>query len=226
MERVVWIPFEAPYSYEFFERTLSWIKERPQKNFRILTYDPNRPTHIAHPALLNLVWGSQIYLRGHGLAGDAHVTTTYNNGKQKLHIHDSIDRLLDMGLPSTFRGTIKFYSCFSALTGVPKYLGGGTPVFDKKHPEDILKTKMKGGNYAPKGIPLAKVGANYFRSKGFNKCKFLGYKGPLTGAYVDSDNAKDNQMHKYCEEVKYDCYGTAHFQPTKSRRASDARASF
>lgn len=228
MDRVVWIPFPPPYSHEFLERTNTWVRERPEKNFRVVVYNPRRtalglpPT----PMLQNLVKGSQIYLRGHGLSGDPNVTTSYNGAALKLPITESIDRLIEMGLPTDFRGTIKFYSCFSALAGKPKYVSGGTFVFDKKDPSDILKTKIKGGVFGPAGSPLAKVGANYFRSLGFQHCKYIGYKGPLTGAYVDSDHSSDGRTHKYCEEVTYDAFGTAHFSPNKDRRASDARKSF
>ena len=228
MERVVWIPFPPPYSQEFMERTNTWVKERPEKNFRIIVYNPQRIALGAglNPLLFNLINGSQIYLRGHGLSGDPHVTTNYDGRSLKLPITDSIDRLVAMGLQPNFRGTIKFYSCFSALKGKPQYIDDGQMIFDKDDPTNILKIKLKGGNFGPTGSPLAKLGANYFRQLGFQHCKYLGYKGPLSGAYVDSDHSPDGRTHKYCEEVTYDAFGAAHFAPKKDRLASDARKSF
>lgn len=228
MNRVVWIPFPPPYSHEFLERTNSWVRERPEKNFRIVVYNPARAAMGVGPCpqLLNLVKGSQIYLRGHGLSGDSHVTTSYNGTSVSLTIQESIDRLMEMGFSPQFRGTIKFYSCFSALSGKRKWIDGGTFIYDRNDPGNILKTRIKGGNYGAKGTALAKTGASYFRSLGFKHCKYLGYLGPLTGAYVDSDHSADGRTHKYCEEVSYDAFGQAHFQPNKDRRASDARRSF
>lgn len=228
MHRIIWIPFAGQEATEFLERSNNWLQERPDKNFQIVTYNPQRNAMGlgSHPALLNLINGSQIYMRGHGLPGNPHVTTTVNGTSVRLHITESIDRLIEMGLSTNYRGTIKFYSCFSALKGKPKYQDGGTLVFDKNHPTDVLYTKIKGGTFSTGPFhPLAKVGARYFRQLGFSHCKYLGYKGPLTGTYVDGGDP-DNLNHKYCEVVKFDAFGDHHFQPLKNRRASDARKSF
>ncbi|MCI0700131.1 MAG: hypothetical protein L0241_03480 [Planctomycetia bacterium] len=162
MHRIIWIPFAA--SQEFVKKSNNWLAERPEKNFVVVVWNPKREELGlgAHPALLNLINGSQIYMRGHGLPGDPHVTTTNNDKTEKIHIHESIDRLIISGLPPTYRGTIKFYSCFSALKGVPKYIDGGEFVFDMKHPTDVMRTKIIGGNFTTGPFtPLAKVGASY-----------------------------------------------------------------
>ncbi len=169
MHRIIWIPFPDNEALEFLERSKNWVKERPDKNFQIVVYSPLRLAlgEGRHPALTNLMNGSQIYMRGHGLPGDPHITTTANGKQVKIHISESIDRLVDMGLSTDYRGTIKFYSCFSAMKGVPKYTGGGTLTFDKKHPEDIMKTKIKGGTFTKGPFPpLAEAGRGTSGSSG------------------------------------------------------------
>jgi hypothetical protein len=132
-----------------------------------------------------------------------------------------------MGLQDDYRGTFNFYSCFSALEGKPQWVfGTGQIVFDKKDPGNILKSKVKGGTFTTGPVtPLAKVGANYFRSLGFKRCRYVGYKGPLSGTYVDGGD-EDGLNHKYCEYVQFDAFGGHHFQPLKNRRAKDAKKSF
>lgn len=224
MHRIIWIPWERSEAYEFLERSENWLQERPDKNFQIVLYNPARASVGLgeHPALMNLVNGSQIYMRGHGQPGSSRITTNLAGGRAiSMDITESIDRLLEMGLPGTYRGTIKFYSCFSAVKGKPKYLDGGQLKLHK----NPMKTTAKGGNWTTGPFhPLAKIGANYFRSLGFQHCKYLGYKGPLTGKYVDSDATGEN--HKYCERVTFDGLGQVHFDKNKDRRASDARKSF
>lgn len=227
MDRVIFIPFEQPMAYEFLERTNSWVQERPEKNFRVVIYNPQRAVlgMGANPQLMNLVKGSHIYLRGHGLPGDHHVVTNLQGGgTRRISIQESIDRLIEMGLDRNFRGTIKFYSCYSGVASKDKWQSGTGQLILNSDP---MKTKVKGGTFAPGAVALAKVGADYFRSLGFKHCKYVGYLGPLTGKYEDSDSSPDGAKHKYCEIVSFDALGDKHFlQPSKSIRASDARKKF
>jgi len=229
MDRVVFIPFPPPYSYEFMERTNSWVKERPEKNFRIVTYNPGRAALGVgrNPLLMNLLNGSSIYLRGHGLPGDPHVTTSLNGTVLKITIQESIDRLMEMGLGNDFRGTLKFYSCYSGLDQPKKWVSGtGTLVFSPDG--DLHNTKVKGGTFTPATKSLASVGASYFRSLKFKHCKYVGYLGPLTGKYEPSDSSPDGRNYKWCEVTAFDPLGDRYNvnSTAKTTRAKDAQKFF
>ncbi|HUZ65191.1 MAG TPA: hypothetical protein VMU82_15905 [Acetobacteraceae bacterium] len=227
MDRVIFIPFPPPYAHEFMERTNNWVQERPEKNFRIIVYNPQRAALGLgrSPLLMNLMNGSSIYLRGHGLPGDPHVTTSLNGAVVKITIQDSIDRLMEMGLRNDFRGTLKFYSCYSGLDQPKKWVSGtGTLVFT----DDVHKTKVKNGTFTAATKSLASVGASYFRSLKFKHCKYVGYLGPLTGKYEPSDSSPDGRNYKWCEVTTFDTLGDRYkVDPTmKVTRASEAQKFF
>jgi hypothetical protein len=222
MERVVFIPFPMPHHQEFLSKTLNWVQERPNKNFRLLIYNPNykRLGCGPHPRLQNLMNGSHIYIRGHGLPGKATITTS----GQILHIMDAIDRIIEMGLSTDFRGTIKFYSCFSGLDQPRKYVKGG----EYRLHNNPMKTTVRGGEWEEKTDALARVGASYFRSWGFELCRYVGYLGPLTGKYEDSDSSPDGRNHKWCEITVFNPLGMRFNKnaTNKVTRAIDAQREF
>jgi len=234
MDRVVFIPFQQPYAHEFLERTNNWLLERPDKNFRVVVYNLMRsPLWGPNPMLLNLIKGSSIYIRGHGMPGVAQLTTHYRNDDISITIQKAIDRLIEMGLERDFRGTIKFYSCYSGLDQPPK-LQHGTGTFSAtkdgrikgalRSPDGQLQ--LERGTFSPATKSLASVGAAYFRSLGFLQCKYYGYRGPLTGKYEPSDSSPDGRNHKWCELTTFDWLGDMQSvnATVKGVRASDPRA--
>ena len=225
MDRVVFIPFAQPYAAEFLERTNNWVAERPEKNFRIVVYNPERArlgVTAGHPALKNLIKGSTIYIRGHGLPGATAVTTSLNGHHVSLPITDAIDRLLEMGLDNSFRGKIKFYSCYSGLAQPPKYQDGGQ-LYVKRG-----EFHAQGGSWKAASQALAKTGASYFRQLGFKHCKYYGYLGPLTGKYEESDTVDPGNTHKFCEITTFNPLGDKVRVSTENKitRASEARKMF
>lgn len=227
MYRVVFVPFPYPSCLEFLEKTKNWVEERPNKKFRPLVYDPG---HIAegwrpHPYLTkNLIDGSHIYIRGHGLPGSRFLTTYFNKNPVTVSIEVAIDRLLEMGLRPEFRGVIKFYSCNSGLDQPSKWLQGGEMKLDN----DPFKSTVIGGEWSRRTNALAYVGARYFREKGFWLNKYIGYLGPLTGKYENSDSSPDGRNHKWCEVQVFDGLGLPRDKNSTemSTRAIDAQKLF
>src|SRR5690348_11878228 len=110
MPRIIWIPWPEAEAEEFLERSTQW-NDVSGKGFQIITWSPGTSLD-----LLETLMDGKIYMRGHGTPGSPFVTT---KGKS-LNIRESIDRIIGMGLQPAFAGTIKFYSCYSAVDGVVK----------------------------------------------------------------------------------------------------------
>ena len=227
MIRVVFIPFDTNSQREFVDRTVNWQRARASKDYKIICYQ----TGVKIPLLQNIIGGSQIYIRGHGLLGVPAIYTEERIGEadaqpaQQLQITVVIDRLIEMGLPTNFRGTIKFYSCFSGLAK-PK---SAVPMTgDTKKRWLTGKPYLANAQWRPAAEALAKIGANYFRSQGYTQCRFIGYKGPLKGEYdIDPDVDGDSTDHKYCSVVTFDYRGVANFSfSDRSTRAKDAQKEF
>ena len=224
MSRIIWIPWSGQDADEFIERSDQWKTVSP-KDFKIITYQPG----TVDDDLVNFATG-KIYMRGHGQPGSPSVTT---HGKS-LHIHSSIDRLIEMGLKSTFSGVIKFYSCYSAIDGVLKMRTEMKPAPKLQLGPIKLGTKIV-SKQVDKGIfegsrdCLAKRGAAYFRSKGFRSCSFHGYEGPLSGKMElkTDEELVSGHYHKHCLEIHFDPTGTAVSHPESAgRRANEARQNF
>lgn len=233
MDRVVFIPFDAASQREFVARTENWQQARASKDYKIVRYQSG----VQSPLLLNIIGGSQVYIRGHGLLGvPAIYTEDRKDGEdaqpgQQLPITTVIDRLIGMGLHPNFRGTIKFYSCFSGLAKPQSAMPfTGT----EWNPANSLIswatgiTFLVGAQWRPAADALAKIGANYFRSQGFAQCRFIGYKGPLKGEYdIEPDADGDSPDHKYCSVVTFDFRGVAVFSfADRSTRAKQAQQEF
>ena len=118
MERVIFVPFNQNCQHEFRIRSENWQVAKPSKNFQIFI------NQRSPPLLLNLHDGSQIYIRGHGLHGVPRFSPRTGSVARRathaaLPIVEVINRLIEMGLQPNYRGTIKFYSCFSGLDKPP-----------------------------------------------------------------------------------------------------------
>jgi hypothetical protein len=224
MSRIIWIPWSGHDADEFIERSDQW-KEVSPKSFQIITYEPRKVNHD-----LGKFGTGKIYMRGHGMPGSPFVTT---HGKN-LHIHSSIDRLIEMGLKTSFAGVIKFYSCYSAIDSVQKMRN--MKVAEPKFKLGMIKmgTKMVDRN-VDKGIfegsrdCLARRGAAYFRSKGFTSCTFHGYEGPLSGKMEQKSDEElvSGHYHKHCLEIHFDADGNAvSHAESAGRRANEARQNF
>jgi hypothetical protein len=222
--RIIWIPWSGHDADEFVERSDQWNDVSP-KNFTIITYQPDAASDV----LQNLRKG-KIYMRGHGMPGSPFVTTHGIN----LHIHSSIDRLIGMGLQPTFAGTIKFYSCYSAVDSVqkmrtdmvqePKFKLGKIRLGRKFVTKEVDKSIFEGSRDC-----LARRGAAYFRSRLFHSCGFHGYEGPLSGKMEQKSDEElvSGHYHKHCLEIHFDEVGAAVSHPESAgRRASLARQDF
>lgn len=233
MDRVVFIPFDLVSQREFVKRTENWQRARAGKDYKIVRYQSGAQS----PLLLNIVGGSQVYIRGHGLLGVPAIYTEDRVGgedaqpKQQIEITVVIERLIGMGLQPNFRGTIKFYSCFSGLNkpASAKPFTGVTYTPETSWWGWLTgKPYLSGAQWNPAADALAKIGANYFRSKGFFQCNFIGYKGPLKGEYdIEPDALGDSPDHKYCSVVTFDYRGVAVFSfADRSTRAKHAQKEF
>jgi hypothetical protein len=201
MARIIWIPWPEAEAGEFIERSEQWNEVSP-KSFTIITYKA-----ATKNAMLQSLERGSIYMRGHGMPGNPSITT---RGKS-LHISSSIDRLIEMGLDNdTFHGTIKFYSCYSAVDSVmkmrsamvtvPKLSIGRLKIGQKTVSREVDKGLFEGSRDC-----LARRGAAYFRSRGFTRCKFQGYPGPLSGKMeVKTDEElATGHYHKHCLEIDF-----------------------
>jgi hypothetical protein len=107
--------------------------------------------------LLSMTDG-QIYIRGHGLAGDACISSGQDSHESaRLHANDVARRLIDSGLQPGFAGKIKCYNCHSAESG-------------------------------PGEAPFAQVFADAMYQAGYQHCTYWGYEGQLTSFYEDRPN--------------------------------------
>ncbi len=100
----------------------------------------------------------QIYIRGHGLPGDACISSGENSHEsRRLHANDVARRLIDSGLQTSFAGKIKCYNCHSAEASLS-------------------------------GSPFAQVFADAMWRAGYKNCTYWGYQGSLTSFYEARNN--------------------------------------
>ena len=204
-QRVIWIPWQSgTCDCDFFARSQQWQGARPDKNYIIVSWNPNSVSYY----LGNLIGlQCEIYMRGHGVAGDPTINPTNTaNNPNRILIYESIDRICQMGLKATFQGKIKFYSCFSALDGAdrtrtvykpkPKW-GVGQARFGP-----TVLTEKQVPIPRPEGTwdPLARRGAAYFRSLGFNFCTFWGYRGVCSGE-MQNEGENDGLAHRHVQPM-------------------------
>ncbi len=227
MSRIIWIPWPAADAAEFLERSTQWQDAKQGvKTFTIITYAAGTTNDI----LANLATGS-IYMRGHGMPGSPSVTTR----GQSLHIRASIDRLIEMGLKTTFAGTIKFYSCYSAVDSVVKMRTEMATVPKVKlgplhFGSKVVSQQVDKGIFEGSRDSLAQRGAAYFRSQGFHLATFQGYPGPLSGFMEQKtdDELANGHFHKHCLQIDFNMGAPVSRSDIASvgRRASADRSNF
>jgi hypothetical protein len=143
-----------------------------------------------------------------------------------LPISDACQRLIDSGLGSDFPGVIKFYSCHSGtkliasalseeqrkwtaemekfrflVDAVEKELaklgpGDGGKKANLEVQLTAYRERLK--KHQPEDKAMARQGADYMRSKGFKRCCFYGYLGPL-GSLYELETDDSDVWHKTVE---------------------------
>lgn len=223
--RIIWIPWQEAEAGEFIERSEQWQDVSP-KSFTIICYAPG----TVNETLRDLRKGS-IYMRGHGMPGNPCVTTR----SKSLHITDSIDRLIGMGLGKHFAGKIKFYSCYSAVDSVVKMRSVSTMepklrIGKLRFGSRVVTREVDKGIFEGSRECLARRGAAYFRSKGISQCVFQGYPGPLSGKMEQKTDEElaTGHYHKHCLQIDFNEGAPVSRSGIESvgRRASTDRVNF
>lgn len=114
----------------------------------------------------------QIYIRGHGMPG--FISIEGGRGGERIDYQTVAERLKKSGLPKTFQGKIKCFTCHGAESGK---VGTDSQIVD--------------------GRPFARALADEMYTLGYKNCTYYGYLGA-----VDSFAKQGSQgMHKYAREV-------------------------
>jgi hypothetical protein len=217
-EHVVFVPWEGADAEEWVQKTSQWNLVKAQWNvvkdgrlvkeghFEIITYDPGITNH---PTLVRIGGkpGAVVYIRGHGNPGEEYIQVKIlgTEKTKKLPIVDACQRLIDMGLPDTYSGVIKFYSCHSGTKLIKSALTNARANVTS-HNETLAKgvatktiTQEQADEWkrqAPHDESMASQGATYMRKRGYKKCKYYGYLGPLGSTYELDDS---EEWHKVVE---------------------------
>ncbi len=196
-EHIVFIPWDAVEGKEWVDKTTQWNLVKANK-FEIVVYDPGS---APHPTLVRISADPKavIYMRGHGNPGAPYVQVKVavvgrDDDERKLPITDACQRLIDMGLQTSFAGAIKFYSCHSG-TKLLKYdlkqevtrIENKSEQFNRALDGNVITPaqyqSFMSSNIAPNDESLAAQGAAYLRRQGFKHCVYYGYLGPLGSTY-------------------------------------------
>lgn len=114
----------------------------------------------------------QVYIRGHGMAGANCIEAGRGGGY--VRYDEVVNRLVESGLPKTFRGKIKCYNCHSAESL--------NPAGNQDH--HVFETY---------GTCFAQLVADAMYARGYKKCTFFGYVGSIDAFAKDGTSGK----HKY-----------------------------
>jgi hypothetical protein len=204
-ENVVFIPWEGADAQEWVDKTNQWNVAKNNK-FEIIVYDST----VHHHATLVRIGGdpkAALYIRGHGNPGEEYIQVKILNTEtaKKLPIVQACQRLIDMGLPSAYSGAIKFYSCHSGTKLIASALKNAKAAVESH--TKTLTQGLTGGNITqqqfdewkrpmPHNQSMASQGAEYMRKRGYTKCKYYGYLGPLGSTY-EKDGS--DEWHKVVE---------------------------
>jgi hypothetical protein len=112
----------------------------------------------------NLGSSDTIYVRGHGESGSDSISLLAEGGSS-LKFDAVIDRLIATGLPKTFGGKIKFYSCESSQAS-------------HAHPKTTF----------------AKSAGTYLRAKGYRNCRLFGYLGDISAIYNRTEPMRQQDL--------------------------------
>jgi hypothetical protein len=143
-------------------------------------------------------------------------------------ITEACDRLMQTGLNKRFSGVIKFFHCHSGTVLTPAAYDNEVAKFESNNRTVTQGVRDGVLNQAQKQAfwkeiypnrSIARNGADYLRKRGFNRCLFYGYLGPLASEYADDGNGG---FHK---QVEIDGLQNrpAHLVGVSSTRASAGR---
>lgn len=203
---VVFIPWELADAQEWIDKTTQWNLITGNK-YQLEFYRPGMISRFIDQA--NDHSYANIYIRGHGAAGVANIQvkvgTPPNVIEKKISITEACDRLIKSGLKKSFAGAIKFFHCYSGTVMTGAEYQNHTALLKSKNTE--FKSARKQGiitkdqyNQWKKPIlknkSIARTGADYMRSKGYRRCIYFGYLGPLESEYNDDGN---HNWHKFVD---------------------------
>ena len=204
-EHVVFVPWAGADAQEWIDKTNQWNLTKNDA-FEIIVYDP---AQHAHATLVRVGADPKavIYIRGHGNPGEEYIQVKIlgTENTKKLPIVDACQRLIDMGLPSTYPGVIKFYSCHSGTKLIPsalkeaqKNVASHNKTLAQGLEQNVI-TQQQFDSFkrtAPHNKSMAAQGADYMRSLGYKKCTYYGYLGPLGSTY---EKDSSDEWHKVVE---------------------------
>jgi len=206
-KHIVFIPWDQIEGAEWNLKTEQWNFVTGNK-YEIINYTPG----YRHPSLAKASHETDavIYVRGHGNPGAPYIQVKVDVGEdavqeRKILITEACDRLIAMGLEKSYRGAIKFYSCYSGtILTTAAYQHELRRL--ESHNRDVksalkqgMITSQQAEHFRKEIHPnksIARNGADYMRTKGFNTCVFYGYLGPLASEYADDGTG---QWHKSVE---------------------------
>lgn len=140
-----------------------------------------------------------------------------------------------MGLGKEFGGTIKFYSCYSAVDSVVKMRNVSArepkPQIGRlKFGSRVVTREVDKGIFEGSRDCLAQRGAAHFRSKGITQCVFQGYPGLLSGKMEQKTDEElaNGHYHKHCLQIDFNQGAPVSRSGIESvgRRASADRVDF
>lgn len=156
---------------------------------------------------------AEIFIRGHGSPGATHISTRNKFDENTASVVDALsvtevcDRLIESGLKTSYKGNIHFYSCHSGVDILPLKLKNTQA--KQKIKIDNNQTVKKEHLVSKKCI--ARLGADYLRSKGYVQARYFGYLGPLVAEYAKPEHDPkdhktpvikteiDDYMHRYVQ---------------------------
>lgn len=205
--RVVFIPWDFTEGQEWTLKTEQWNHATGNK-YRIVHYTPG----MRNPYLGQVSHDPKgvVYLRGHGNPGVPYIQVKVNVGleaieERKLLITEACDRLIASGLDPTFAGVIKFFHCHSGTVLTQAAYEEELRKFESNN--RMVKEAFQQGSITAEqkrqfwkeihpNKSIARNGADYLRKKGYGKCIYYGYLGPLASEYGDDGHGA---MHKNIE---------------------------
>jgi hypothetical protein len=204
-QHIVFIPWPWGEADEWVDKTSQWNFVSGGK-YQIVVWD----LVLKDPFIQQATHDPQavIYIRGHGAAGLPNIQVKVNTGtgveERKIHITTACDRLIGSGLGKQFSGAIKFFHCYSATVleaaahqNEVTRVGSWNKMIKDGHRDGTLTRQERDQrllqSYDNKSI--ARTGADYMRSKGYKRCVYYGYLGPLESEMADDGTGT---WHKQC----------------------------
>jgi hypothetical protein len=225
--RIVFIPWDFSEGQEWVIKTHQWNHATKNK-YEIVNHTPRMPSRILWEASTDPA--CSIYIRGHGNPGIPYIQVKIGDGDvtQKILITEACQRLIDNGLTRSFPGVIKFFHCHSATILTQAEYNNEKERIKRKNQyfkeacKGRLITKKQRDEWIESLYPnksIARNGADFLRKKGFTKCSYYGYLGPLASEYGDDGYGG---FHKLAEINGLQSRPT-HLVNVVTSRASQAR---